>query len=480
MSIGGGLNPHEAFKNILSIGFEFETHDLAKFSLHQNGKTLINSDISLREIKKRGNKGEVKSVGDNYISVTIPIKLDNSKTGVEEEDAKMNELQKAFLEEFEDLESIPGETIFLEYLNENRKDDNKDTTKFQDTNDIGDVEFGDMLDSECDELNIPKNEMYYFKTNTGKMFDIKFAESMELCKTFSGLEFVVTYYKPKQRNSNIIVDTFVDACSRIIDHFANLKKINGSLLIKKGKNEFKTIGELNGNRKIYNKPGTNLFYMDTYDSEWWWEQGRGTRTPNNAGFIPQMTFKSKAIHTLDIIKELVNKDARYTVGRSSIIQHGILYDNLINDEKMVDDIISVFNSTSSHKINTKTGIGKTLKFYLFLFYYKLSKYIEYHTKILSGEDYYLKDYLTFSSRHTNYTLYSRIKEIMAGHYGVTNTKDLVSFLYQPELLKRMYDLSDTMEDEYKDADIIDLPNEANIMVTLCIRLVLILNILKTQ
>jgi hypothetical protein len=467
MSIGGGLNPHEAFKNILSIGFEFETHDLAKLSLHQNGKTLINSDTTLRGIKKKIVTGDVKTVDDNYLLVKIPIKLDNSTTGVSEEDAKMNDLQKAFLEEFENLEEDARGAEFLEYLNENRQKDNKETTKFQDTNDIGDVGFGDMLEKECEDLKIPKNEMYYFKSNTGKMFDIKFAEDMEMCKTFSGLEFVVTYYKPKQKNENMIIDTFVDACSRILDHFGNLQKTSGSLLIKKGKDEFKTVGQLEGNRRLYNKPGTNLFYMDTYDTDKW-KKERATRTPKDAVFIPQMTFKSKAINTLDIIKELVNKDDKYKIGRQAIEQHKFEYDDVINIEKLVDELIDEFNKTTKKKISTQRGTGKILKFYLFLFFYKLAKYIEYHSKILYGEDDYLKDYLSFSSRHTNYTLYVRIKELLTTYYGVANTKELINFYYQPEILKQMYEASGFTEDDYEengdykyeDADIIELPKRS--------------------
>jgi hypothetical protein len=464
---GGGLNAHDIFKNILSIGFEFETHDLAKLSLHQNGKTLINSDISLRVVKTKMATGDIKIADDNYLLIKIPIILDK-ESKVEDVDEHMNELQQDFLEEFEDLEEEDTKDVsYLEYLNENRKDDNKETIKFQDTNDIGDVGFGDMLEKECDDLKIPKNNMYFFKANSGKMFDIKFSESMEMCKTFSGLEFVVTYYKPKQNNPNILVDTFVDACSRIIDHFGNLKKTSGSLMIKKGKNEFKTIGQLEGNRRLYNKPGTNLFYMDTYDTDKW-KKGRATRTPKDAVFIPQMTFKSNALHTLDIIKELVNKDARFKVGRNAIEQHGIEYDDVIRIEKMVDNIIEVFNKTASRKISSTNGMGKVLKFYLFLFFYKLTKYVEYHSKILFGEDDYLKDYLSFSSRHTNYTLYMRIKEIMAEHYDVTRTKELVAFFYQPEILKSMYELSEFTEDDYDengeykytDADVIDLPKRS--------------------
>jgi hypothetical protein len=105
---------------------------------------------------------------------------------------------------------------------------------------------------------------------------------------------------------------------------------------------------------------------------------------------------------------------------------------------------------------------------LFLFFYKLAKYIENHSKILFGEDDYLKDYLSFSSRHTNYTLYSRIKEILTTHYEVTGTKEMVNFLYKPELLKEMYEASNFSEDDYEengdykytDADIVELPKRS--------------------
>jgi len=475
--LGGGLNSNDAFKHILSIGYEYETHDLAKLSLHKNGTTLINSDISLRAIKTRLTTDEVVVMDDKYILVRLPAHL-KKKTVVESMtqkdehaenmDAGLNGLQEKFTEEFEEEAGEPLEASYLEYLNENRERDNKETLKFQDTNDIGDGNFGDMLEKDCEDLKIDKNEMYYFKTNSGKVFDMKFSENIsELCKTFSGLEFVVTYYKPKQNNPNMIVDTFVDSCSRVIDHFSNLSKMPGSLLIKKGKNTFKTIGQLEGNRKLYNKPGTNLFYMDTYDSLHW-KKEKHPRSPKDAVFIPQMTFKSKAIHTLDIIKELVNKDDRYKIGKRSMEQHKFEYDDVLSTEKMADELIAEFNKTSKRKIASDRGMGKTLKFYLFLFLYKLAKYIEYHSKILFGEDDYLKDYLSFSSRHTNYTLYARIKEIMAKHYGVANTKELLGFFYKPEILIRMYEASNFTEDDYDEkgeykfdsADVIDLPKRS--------------------
>jgi hypothetical protein len=90
-------------------------------------------------------------------------------------------------------------------------------------------------------------------------------------------------------------------------------------------------------------------------------------------------------------------------------------------------------------------------------------YVENHKKLVSGDDVYLKDLLSFSSRHLNYTLYARIKEIMAKHYGVSTTKELLAVLYQPEILKQMYE-TDGIEQyessEYKDAHVIDLPKRS--------------------
>ena len=45
---GGSLLADKKFKKILSIGYEFETHDLTKLSLHQNKESLINSTLTLR------------------------------------------------------------------------------------------------------------------------------------------------------------------------------------------------------------------------------------------------------------------------------------------------------------------------------------------------------------------------------------------------------------------------------------------------
>ncbi len=48
---GGFYSENEVLKKIISIGYEFETHDLAKLSLSENERDLINSGITTRELK---------------------------------------------------------------------------------------------------------------------------------------------------------------------------------------------------------------------------------------------------------------------------------------------------------------------------------------------------------------------------------------------------------------------------------------------
>lgn len=252
MFFGGSLISDKTFKKILSIGYEFETHDLAKLSLHSNKKSLINSDLVLRSLKNKIDRNSVKVIDDNYLSVRIPIEKEgkiltenneseeseseetNGDDNEGEENEEMDEDEREFMEAFNyeiQLEKHENDS-YLEYFNENRKHDNKETIKFQITNDITDGEFDSMIKEYCRDLTIPKNEMYIFKTKGGKVFDFKFSDKLtNNCKTFTGVEYVITYYNPKKDNPNIIIDTFIDACSRIIDHLGDLKKTTGALMI---------------------------------------------------------------------------------------------------------------------------------------------------------------------------------------------------------------------------------------------------------
>ena len=192
MHKGGTIFSDAVFRKILSIGFEFETHDLAKLSLHKNKRYLINSDMTLRGLKERKEAGSVKDVDNNYISVRIHLSKDAADEPEPEPNLdEMDEDEREFFKEFQ--EEIAQEKLdryendsFLEYFNEHRPTDDTKRIKFQVTNDIGDVDFNKMLNAQCSHLTISKDQMYAFKTKSGKLFKIKFMEGLKkYCGTLS-------------------------------------------------------------------------------------------------------------------------------------------------------------------------------------------------------------------------------------------------------------------------------------------------------
>ena len=489
MFLGGSLISDKTFKKILSIGYEFETHDITKLSLHKNKHSLINSDLSLRILKEKMALKSITEVDDKYLSVRIPIGQNerlNIEESVNEED--MDDDEREFMEAFkEDYEAEKEEAklerlakhendSYLEYFYENRKTDNKKTIKFNITNDIGDGDFAEMVNDLCKNLTIPKNDMFVFKTKRGKELDLKFSENItDSCKTFPGVEYVVTYYNPKKENPNVIVDTFVDACSRIIDHVADLKKITGTLMVNdNAKRMYTPIGNIEDSRCLYHKPKTNLFYMDTYDDL----NTTKLKTLGDVDFVPQMTLRCKAIDLIEIIREILNtSDNAITRGNSIIQSHLIDLENMDLIEGVVDDLFTNYNNSNEKKIDFNTTIWKQTKAYLFLIFYKLFYYIDNSGVITyrksstdkeaaddDGEENYLKDFLGFSSRHSNYELYKKVNEMMAQHYGIKSADNLHKILCQSEIINRFYenremvdsDLNEEGEFKYGDPSSTDL------------------------
>jgi len=464
---GGDLGADAAFKKILSIGYEFECSDLAKLSLHSNKKTFINSDLALRILKEKVDRKSIKYVDDpHYLHVRIPIHKKGSDTLVmtdaeeeEDEDEFLKELKEEFPEEYEEeikqkkqieLEKKENES-YLEYFFENRKTDNKETVKFFITNDLAETAFNKMLKEKCKGLTIPKNDMYFFKTNKGKLYDIKFSEEIatsEYCDSFSSVEFVATYYSPKRDYANVIMDTFVDACSRVIDHMGDVKKIKGELVMHDNKKTHYTkSGPLGKDRCLYHKPGTNIFYMDTYDDE----ELEELQTLGDARLVPQMTFRSKAQDSLAIMKEILQLHGKVKKGKS--VAKDMIYEmnTVLFVETQVDDLIKGHNEISKKKIDLSTIIGNTLKLYLFLIFYKLNMFILNHVSIFTKEG-YLKDFLTFSSRHSNGTLFERAKEILREHYGIETAAQVYNFLNKPKIIQNFYEKEEDAEDEEHDFD----------------------------
>ena len=418
---GGSFEAHPVFKNIISIGFEFETHDLAKFSLHQNGTSLINTSTSLRLLDDGLQNGDIREV-DNYLLLNYKKKLAKGEPNGEVAVLLDTLAKKSF--------HVRSKNKILEFFHENRDTDKN--IAFSDTNDNFDSYFSNMLKILCVNSNFSKDQMYYFKT-LDKVYDLKFLSESVGCQSFSGVEFVVTYFKPVS-SPNIIVEMFVDACSRIIDHFGDLTFSKGDLLLKVKNDKTEIVGNVNY-RRLYHKPGTNVFYLDTYDDYSWYAR-KGTPQPlSSAGFVPQMTFKCKALHGMEILKEITMMQ-NHNYSKALIKDMEYTFKEIEKIEKLVDSMIEAFNLTSSKKIHGDWG--KIIKFYLFLIIYKIYKFVENHNDILLSNEDYLKDFLDFNSRHGNYDLYSRIREIMMQKLGVLPFNS-IDFYYQPTILKEIYE-----------------------------------------
>jgi hypothetical protein len=248
------------------------------------------------------------------------------------------------------------------------------------------------------------------------------------------VEYVVTYYHPKRNYLNVIIDTFVDACSRIIDHLGNLKGTKGSLLLlEDDRKTYIPAGIIEGDRYLYHKPGTNLYYMDIYDHP----DLLKVQSIGDVDFIPQMTFRCRARDVIEIIQQMVTTNAEFTVGKSLMAAEAADLEDLVFTGSIVDGIFEKYNETAKTPIDFKSSTGKTIKAYVFFILYKVYMFISYRNLILSKKD-YLKDHLTFSSRHPNYELYKRIKEILKKEYKITDTAEILKLLYHPDLIQKMY------------------------------------------
>ena len=404
MFFGGNFVSNELFKKIISIGFEFESN-VIKLSLHSNKTSLINSDISVRILKNNINTGASNKIDENYIS--------NILEETKDEDFEENE-DPEFWEYYKDVlkkEKNDNKEKYLEYFNEYRPSDDKKIFDFQITNDLTDDSFTNLIRQRCKKLTIDKNQMFFFKSDKGKTFDLKFTYDSDICASFSCVEFVITYFK-LQINENIIFNKFIDACSRIIDHMGNLERINGSLLITADdtKTKFRPIVK---KTVLFHKPETNLYYMTKLDT-----------LMSDIEFTPQMTFRCRAEDGIDIMKEILLNNVK--IRRKYKNDE---YDYFLFVEKSAETLLKNAN------INYETKTGKIIKCYLFLILYKLEIFINSFSKIEKGEI-YLKDKLLFNSRHYNIDLYKRIVYLLKSHYNIDNA--LETLFNQPKYLKDLY------------------------------------------
>ena len=100
-----------------------------------------------------------------------------------------------------------------------------------------------------------------------------------------------------------------------------------------------------GNRILYHKPDTTLYYMDTYD----YYELEEPQSISNAFFVPQMTFRSYAIDCIDIIKCIVELDPSYKYGKQTQMKEQTEYDAIVVVEEVVDNLFKNYNNGFSLK-----------------------------------------------------------------------------------------------------------------------------------
>ena len=304
------------------------------------------------------------------------------------------------------------------------------------TNDIGKGNFYTLLRKHCepysDDESISKNDMYVFKSKYGDAYNVKFDSLLlsQYCAMFSGVEYVITYLKIR-RSKNIILETFLNACYRIFTHLRGVEKIPGQLFIKDNESGEETqIGHLE-NRLLYHKPKTNLYYLQTHDTEYHHKDF----SIGMAQFIPQMTFRADSRHVLSIIKDILhNTDLKTNRRTKKMIEYE--YNAVIDIEKCTEELFDSYNKNTKNK-----RIPKYLKTrifgYLFMIFYKMYMYLQlYVTTDMSESENYFKRYLSFYARHDNFMFYRKIKEIMLPVFADKTVSTILELINQPEILAK--------------------------------------------
>lgn len=515
---GGNINNQAGLDKILSIGYEVESTNLVKLTETQEFRptyVLYNSDSARKDMEefKKLDEYEMYDDDDNEDSEGEVEEIEGEEMeGVEEGEEEGDELEEMEEENASSKSSSKSKGSAKSKSSSKSSTKSKGSSKgssvassidadiserneeqptaklysfdngeepgslypdavFNITNDISKPKFNKTLSTLCKHLdkdypedNFPtdvKNELYKYKcAETGKEYDIHFKfkeDTAKKCSNFTNVEWVVTYYKPRQSN-NIILDTFLNMLRNIVNHMDNLKPIPGEVIFNNPSKEGEEI-VVPGRYMLYRK-NKRLYYLQTDQVT---SQENISNIDNVCSKI-QMTFSAKAEDIIDVILHMTTD---YTGFSRSIPGMSDYFKNVVeiikHIEKCVDKLYDYFTVsnilTRDEKIklrNKKTEV-KQLKTYMFLILFKINRFYYYifYNELVTQTYTYLKSLLTFNSRHINYALYKEIKEklkdILDIHDDNSRIVQLVKELFlQPEILID-YLIDDTFkEDEYKE------------------------------
>ena len=125
---GGDIRSNNIFSKILSIGYEFESHDLAKMSLTDNN-VLVNSMLLPRSINE---------LMKNHLAT----KLDNNRYLI-------NDSKIEYIEYYDEPNLSSG-----------KMDDGKYNVEMNITNDAGETQFSKFISEQIKGSKIAKKKLY--------------------------------------------------------------------------------------------------------------------------------------------------------------------------------------------------------------------------------------------------------------------------------------------------------------------------------
>ena len=492
-SYGGDISNISGLEHILSIGYEVECGILMKLTRSETGdlsehgsksfkssklsehgsKSLEQGSISLGQgnsfkssesfqlgkLFEGGNSSEINSSPKSSESSKSSKSEKLSKSSKSSKSSQLSKPDKIVLfnsdtftqdiVEFKKFEENPediDENIIArleEMMEDNIYDDNNqiDTnSSFYITNDIAMSPFMRELSAVCyysskengDNHTDEKNNLYLFRdTEKNQDYEINFLfrNATTDCATHSNVEWVFTYYRPQQ-GDNIIINTFLNMIKNLLRHLSDLQPITGNFIMKYKDDEGKDTELIIAKpeqRVLYHKPNTNLYYLLTqfYDSPF---------TIDDACSVFQMTFSSKAEHIMEVMVALLTDTLKSIPTFSTYINSKLAI--LLDVKSTVDELVDNYNNgDSEYKIHSGVEI---IKNYLCLILLKIRIYYEF--KNAAKQPKYLKNILFFNCRHSNYVLYSALKNHIEKMFNVDSSPaiDIIKrIVFQPDILKQM-------------------------------------------
>jgi hypothetical protein len=388
---GGNITNSSGLQHILSIGYELECANLMKLTKVKSEDVLFNSDTLTEDI----------------------------------DDIQMQKME----ENTDDLRS--QELVEIDVIDKNGNVDGN--TIFNITNDISNYQFTKKLKKVCFLDENEKNDLYIFRDiHTNRDYKINFVFKTDRnCEVHSNVEWIFTYYKPK-RSINVVLNTFLNMIENLVMHLEDLTQIRGNFIMKyKDENgeDNELIIDSPAERILYNKPETNLYYLQTQVSS------KPFKSIDDTCTQIQMTFSTKIENVYTVVKTM------YTNKKMDV---SIYFKNFEIVKQCVDELLDTYNETAEYKIISKKQKSLdaiVVKNYLLLFLYKINTYYFYNKQ--EKKPNYLKNLLYINCRHSNYTLYVNLKKYIQQVLGVddaTSISIIKKIVLQPKILTKMLDL----------------------------------------